>query len=228
MINKVLAIIPARGKSSGLQRKNIIDLAGKPLIEWTIEASLNSKFINKTIVSSDNLEILEISKNCGAEIIERPANLANDFATSESVVRHVIENYESEGKFYDTVVLLQPTSPLRDSMDIDRAFKIMSNSDINSVISVCDFDNKILKAFVLNSDGFLEGVSNNKYPFMRRQDLPSVFMPNGAIYIFRKKLFMESNSFFTDRTSYFLMSLKKSIDIDNMDDLNNASLQLQQ
>jgi CMP-N,N'-diacetyllegionaminic acid synthase len=225
MTKRILSIIPARGGSKGLPRKNIIDLAGKPLIAWTIDASLNSKYITKTVVSSEDKEILDISTEYGAEIIRRPDNLANDVATSESVVRHAIDYLESVGEQFDIVILLQPTSPLRDSKDIDSAFEIMFDSDAASIISVCEFDNKILKAFIKDSNGFLKGISNNKYPFMRRQDLPSVFMPNGAIYIISSNLFIDLNSFFTDQTSYYLMPIKKSIDIDSKDDLNDSSLQ---
>jgi CMP-N,N'-diacetyllegionaminic acid synthase len=228
MTKKILAVIPARGGSKGLPRKNIVDLAGKPLIAWTIEASLNSKYINKTIVSSDDKEILDISSDYGAEIIKRPLSLASDTTNSESVVKHAIDHLEKQGEVFDIVILLQPTSPLRDYRDINNAFEKMIASNASAIISVTEIDRKILKAFKKNSSGFLSAVSNKNYSFMRRQDLPQVFMPNGAIYIVSKNIFMESNSFFTDKTSYFSMPLEKSIDIDSKDDLNNASLQLQE
>ena len=134
MTKKVLAIIPARGGSKGLPRKNIADLAGKPLIAWTIEASLNSKYITKTMVSSDDKEILDISVEYGAEIIKRPENLASDDATSESVVKHAIDCLEATGEVFDIVVLLQPTSPLRNSKDIDNAIELMFSSDATSSV----------------------------------------------------------------------------------------------
>jgi len=219
MINNVLAIIPARGKSKGLPRKNIIDVAGKPLIAWTIEASLNSKCISKTIVSSEDLEILGISLEYGAEIIKRPDNLARDDSTSESVVMHALDYLESLGEIFHYIILLQPTSPLRTSKDIDSAFKIMSESNAKAVISVYEFDNKILKTLTKNSAGFLESIVNNKYPFMRRQDLPKVYMPNGAIYIINIKAFLERNSFLTEKTVNYLMPQEKSVDIDSFDDI---------
>jgi len=226
MINKVLAIIPARGGSKGLPGKNIINLAGKPLIAWTIEASLNSKYITKTIVSSNDPEILEISVECGAEVIERPDNLASDDATSESVVKHAIDSLESIGEVFDIIILLQPTSPLRNFKDIDEAFEIMLDSDATAVISTCEFDNKILKTFMKNSNGFLKGVSNNKYPFMRRQDLPSVFMPNGAIYIIQKYEFFMNHSFFTSKCLEYKMDSKFSVDIDTSQDLKEVERKL--
>ena len=104
MTKRILSIIPARGGSKGLPRKNIIDLAGKPLIAWTIEASISSKYITKTIVSSDDDEILEVSKKYGSEIVRRPDNLASDTATSESVVEHVIDYLKYKGEEFDIVV----------------------------------------------------------------------------------------------------------------------------
>ena len=219
MTKKVLSIIPARGGSKSLPRKNILDLAGKPLIAWTIEASLNSKYITKTVVSSDDEEILDISEKYGAEIINRPGYLASDIATSESVVKHAIDYLESIGEVFDIVVLLQPTSPLRSYKDIDSAFEIMFASKATAVVSVCEFDNKILKAFIKNTNGFLQGISNNKYPFMRRQDLPPVYMANGAIYIINIDLFLEKKLLMTSNTSDYIMPSDRSADIDTMDDM---------
>jgi len=226
MTKRVLSIIPARGGSKGLPRKNIIDLAGKPLIAWTIEASLDSKYITKTIVSSDDKEILDIANNYGAEIIKRPDDLASDSATSEVVVKHVIDYLESTGEVFDIVVLLQPTSPLRSYKDIDSAFEAMFDSNATAIISTCKFNNKILKTFIKGSNEFLKGVSNNKYPFMRRQDLPSVYMPNGAIYIINVKSFREKDSFLTNKTLNYVMPQDRSIDIDILADIETATLTL--
>lgn len=219
MTKKILSIITARGGSKGLKRKNVVDLAGKPLIAWTIEASLDSKYITKTIVSSDDQEVLDISKECGANVVRRPDDLSSDSATSESVIKHTIDYLESMGEMFDIVILLQPTSPLRNSTDIDSAFEIMFNSDATAVISTSEFDNKILKTFIETPDGFLKGVSNNEYPFMRRQDLPVVYMSNGAIYIIDVKIFNKNLSLITERTASYLMPANKSFDVDSESDL---------
>ena len=166
MTKRVLSIIPARGGSKGLPRKNILKLAGKPLIAWTIEASLNSKFVTKTIVSSDDKEILAIAKDYGSEILLRPKNLATDLSSSESVVTHALNYLESVGEEFDFVALLQPTSPLRNYKDIDKAFKVMVETKSDAVISVCEFDNKILKSFIKAESGYLNAISNKKYLFM--------------------------------------------------------------
>jgi len=216
MTKNVLAIIPARGGSKGLPGKNIIDLAGKPLIAWTIEASLGSKYIAKTIVSSDSVEILEVSKKYGSEILKRPDELATDISSSEIVVKHAIESLEEK---FDYIVLLQPTSPLRDTINIDNAFEKLFSTDATALISVSEYDNKILKAFKENEFGYIEGISNNKYPFMRRQDLPKTYMSNGAIYIIKVDEFLRNNSFYTDNTVSFVMDEIKSLDIDTKEDL---------
>lgn len=216
MTKKVLAIIPARGGSKGLPRKNLLNLAGKPLITWTIESSLGSKYITKTIVSSDSDEILEVAKGFGSDILKRPEELAKDTSSSEVVVKHAIEAIDEK---YDYVVLLQPTSPLRGTNDIDSAFEKLFSSDATALISVCEYDNKILKAFKENEFGYIEGISNNKYPFMRRQDLPKTYMSNGAIYIIKVDEFLRNNSFFTNKTILYPMDEIKSLDIDTKEDL---------
>ena len=216
---KIVSIIPARGGSKGLPGKNIIDLAGKPLIAWTIEASLKSKYITKTIVSSDTEEILNISKQYGAEIIKRPDELALDTTPSEPVILHVLENIKNIDE-YEYLILLQPTSPLRTDKDIDNAIEILIEKKALALISTKEVENKILKAFKNDVSGYLEGVANNEYPFMRRQDLPKTFMPNGAIYIVNIKEFLKTKRLFTNKTISFEMSEEKSFDIDTKEDLN--------
>jgi CMP-N,N'-diacetyllegionaminic acid synthase len=219
MTKKVLAIIPARGGSKGLPGKNIINLAEKPLIAWTIEASLGSKYITKTIVSSDSDEILVVAKNYNSDILKRPYELATDIASSEVVVKHALESME---KKFEYVVLLQPTSPLRGTLEIDSALEKLFSLDATALISVCEYDNKILKAFKDNGLGYIEGISNNKYPFIRRQDLPKTYMSNGAIYIIKVDEFLRNNSFFTDKTISFVMNKIKSLDIDTKEDLKKV------
>lgn len=228
MTKKILAIIPARGGSKGLPRKNIVDLVGKPLIAWSIEASLNSKYINKTIVSSDDDEILKIAKLYKAELIKRPDKYATDDASSEIVVKHVIKELTKYNDIYDYIVLLQPTSPLRDAIEIDTAFDKLFKTDATALISVCAVDNKILKAFKQNNSGFIEGISNNQYPFMRRQDLPKTYLSNGAIYIIKVDEFIKNSSFYTDKTISYEMDNVKSLDIDTQEELNKVTNILKQ
>lgn len=216
---KILAIIPARGGSKGIPDKNIINLGGKPLIAWSIKASLESKYITKTIVSSDSDKILEIAKQYGADLINRPFELATDFASSESVVKHAIESILEQ---FEYIILLQPTSPLRDNLDIDNAIEKLFESKGTALISVNECNNKILKAFKETDGKYIEGIVNNKFPFMRRQDLPKTYMSNGAIYIIKIDEFLERNSFFTNKTIPFLIDEAKSLDIDTIEDLKKV------
>jgi len=219
MTKKVLSIIPARGGSKGLPRKNIIDLASKPLIASTIEASLSSKIITKTIVSSDDDEILDISKKYKAEILKRPKNLSMDNSSSESVVNHVLSYMDDIGEQFEFIALLQPTSPLRNYIDIDKAYKTMLDSKANAVISVCEFDSKALKALIKTETGFLKGISNKKYLFMPRQSLPELYIPNGAIYIINVDAFRKYGSFLTTKTVNYCMPKERSIDVDSFSDI---------
>ena len=223
---KIVAIIPARGGSKGLLNKNIIELENKPLIAWSIEASLKSKYITKTIVSSDNDKILNIAKQYGACIQKRPNHLAEDITPTEPVIYHVLQHMEYLEE-YDYLILLQPTSPLRDESDIDASIELLIRENATALISVKEIDNKLLKAFKLNKHGFLEGIANNEYPFMRRQDLPKVMFPNGAIYIIKIKDFLENHKLFTKKTSYYLMDDIKSLDIDVIEDLELAKKYIQ-
>lgn len=219
-VMRILAIIPARGGSKGLERKNILDVAGKPLITWTIEASLKSKYITKTVVSSDDEEILCIAKEYNADILHRPDNISLDITPSEPVIRHALDSLSIEK--FDYIVLLQPTSPLRDVTNIDEAISMLLSTEASALISVKAIDNKILKAFKHNKEGYIEGISNNEYPFMRRQDLPKTYLSNGAIYIIAVDIFMKSNSLLTDKTISYLMDDRNSLDIDSVEDLRQA------
>lgn len=222
MNKKILAIIPARGGSKGIPRKNIINLENKPLIAWTIEASLKSKYITKTIVSSEDDEILDIAKKYKADIIKRPIKLSLDTTATEPVIKHTIDTLKNNKEEFDYIILLQPTSPLRNTKHIDEAFKSFFENNSTSLISVKEIDNKILKAFKENQNGFIEGISNNKYPFQRRQDLPKTYLSNGAIYIIRIDDFLKNNSLFTDKTISYVMDNISSMDIDNKDDLEKV------
>jgi len=218
---KVISIILARGGSKGLPKKNILKINNKPLVSYSIEASLKSKYISKTIVSSDSQEIIDISKRCGAEILKRAENLSGDHITSETVISNVLDNISNIDE-YDYLVLLQPTSPLRNEKHIDEAFEIVFNAQADSLISCKKIDNAPLKAFMLDKNNYLRGISNNTYPFMRRQDLPPLFMPNGAIYISRVKEFKKNSTLFSEKTMMYEMDNNSSIDIDNWDDLKIA------
>jgi len=206
-----LAIIPARGGSKRLPRKNMLDLCDKPLIAWSVEAGLKSQYIDKVVVSSDDDEILEISKKFGAEIIKRPDEFASDIATTFDAIKHAIDNFEK----YDYIVLLQPTSPLRNEKHIDEAIRLLESKNADAVVSVCETDHSPLWSNSLPEDGnmnnFLrEGVLNK-----RSQDLEKYYRINGAIYICGTKKLLKNKGFFLKENIYaYLMDRKSSVDID--------------
>jgi N-acylneuraminate cytidylyltransferase len=215
---KIVAIIPARGGSKGIPRKNIINFLGKPLIQWSIEAALKSKYITDVVISSDDDEILnEAKKNNNVLIIKRPIDLAQDNSKTEPVLVHVLESLK-DIKF-DFLILLQPTSPLRTFKDIDLAFEKMFDFKANSLISVCELEHHPYKSFKIDDKGYLKGIINNDFPFFPRQELPKTYRANGAIYIIKVKDFIKNKSLLTDKTIHFKMNQEKSLDIDTLDDL---------
>ena len=161
MINnkRVLAVIPARGGSKGVPRKNVRELAGRPLICWTIDAAKNSKYIDRLILSSDDDEIIDMAKAIGCDVpFTRPAALASDTASGADVLCHAVEN---AGEDYDYVVLLQPTSPLRQSGDIDEAVQLCIDRRLASVVSVAEATKSPYWMFQMKGNGLLSSFVEN-------------------------------------------------------------------
>ncbi len=227
MINNktFLAIIPARGGSKRLPKKNILDLNGKPLIAWTIEASLNCDYINETLVSSDNDEILNISKKYGANILKRPEYLASDTASSFDAIKHAIE---SCNETFDYIVLLQPTSPLRNSKHITEAIDLLEEKNADAIISVCKMEHSPLWSNTIPSDSNMENFMGNEVKEKRSQDLETYYRLNGAIYICKKEKLLDENSFFIKNNIYaYKMSIEKSVDIDTKIDFKLANFYIE-
>lgn len=216
-----LAIIPARGGSKRLPRKNILDLCGKPLIAWSIKAGLNSKYIDKVVVSSDDDEILNISLNFGAETIKRPVELASDTATTFDAIKHTIDNFEK----YDYIVLLQPTSPLRDAKHIDQAIELLETKKADAVVSVCEVDHSPLWSNTLPKDGNMSNFLKDEILNKRSQDLEKYYRLNGAIYICKTEKLLENKGFFLkDNIFAYKMDRESSVDIDEEMDFKIAEV----
>lgn len=214
-----LAIIPARGGSKRLPRKNVLDLSGKPLIAWSIEAGLKSKYIDKVIVTSDDDEILSISKKYKAETILRPEELANDTATTFDAIKHTIDNLEQ----YDYIVLLQPTSPLRNQNHINEAIELFEEKKADAVVSVCEMDHSPLWSNVLPEDGNMNNFLGNEIKNRRSQDLEKYYRINGAVYICKTEILLREGSFFLKNNIFaYKMDRKSSIDIDEEIDFQIA------
>ncbi|MFH0709178.1 MAG: acylneuraminate cytidylyltransferase family protein [Pseudomonadota bacterium] len=216
----ILAIVPARGGSKRLPRKNVLDLAGKPLIAWTIEAGLKSKYIDKVVVTSDDNEILEISHLYGADCIKRPLDLASDTATTFDALKHTIDHLEN----FDYIVLLQPTSPLRNEQNIDEAIDLLFKREAGAVISVCEMEHSPLWSNTLPEDGEMSEFLRKEVLNKRSQDLPSYYRLNGAVYICKTdKLLNEKTFFIKEKIFAYVMKKENSVDIDDLYDFHLAS-----
>jgi CMP-N-acetylneuraminic acid synthetase len=221
---KILAIIPARGGSKRLPGKNIKPFFNRPLIAWTIENAKKSKFINKLIVSTDNKNIAEVSKEYGGEVIERPKKFAKDTTLIYEVIEHVTDHLYKNQKYKpDIIILLQPTSPLRTAKDIDRALKLFLKNECESVVSVYESDYPFYWSFKI-AYKYLEPIFDKKYLKKRRQDLPKIYIPNGAIFIFTRDNLFKYKSLYSKKVLPYVMPRETSIDIDNEIDFKLAEL----
>jgi CMP-N,N'-diacetyllegionaminic acid synthase len=223
MINgkSVIAIIPARSGSKGLPGKNTKLLCGKPLVAWSIEAGLESQYIDVVVVSTDSQEIANIARDFGASIpFIRPSDLATDTATSFNVVKHALEFYKSEisRSFYYTV-LLEPTSPLREKTDIDSMLEELeaSHEDYDAIISLGEAHEhpSIMKRI---RAGQIEGFSTELPATNRRQDNVTAYFPYGVGYISKTQTLMSEETFYPLRTTYHLIKRHQCFEIDDIYD----------
>ena len=217
----ILAIIPARKNSKGILGKNIIDFCGKPLIAWTILAAKNSKSIHRVVVSTDSEQIAEIALSYGAEVpFMRPAELAQDDSPGMSVILHAL-NWLLENESYcsDYTMALQPASPLRTSDDIDNTIDLLKAKQVSSVVSV-----SLVKQHPYLMKNVTDiGTMTNFYKITEdagnRQDLPPVYILNGAIYLARSNKLVQDKSWYDEQTQAYIMPESRSIDIDTPEDL---------
>lgn len=211
---KILAVIPARGGSKSVPRKNIKELAGKPLIAWTIEEAKKSKYITRTILSSEDEEIIEKAKQYGCDVpFIRPLELAQDNTPGIDSVLHAIEQCPG----YEYVVLLQPTSPLRTVEDIDGCIEYALQHKANFCVSITEPEKSPYWMYTLET-GSLKPLIEQKQLTTRRQELPCVYALNGAVYVAEIKRLQKIKSFITDETIGYVMEKGHSYDIDTEDD----------
>jgi CMP-N-acetylneuraminic acid synthetase len=223
MKNRIIAIIPARGGSKKIPRKNIKLLCGKPLIAYTIMTAKKSKYLDNLYVSTEDEEIAEISRRYSVEVIERPKELAKDETPTIDVIFHVLDNLKGKNYNPDIVVLLQPTSPLRKAEDIDNAIGLFLSNDYESVVSVCEMEHPPYWSFKIE-EGYLKSLFDKRYLRMRRQDLEKVYIPNGAIFISRVQTLYKYKSFYCNHIIPYIMPIERSVDIDNELDFMLAEL----
>lgn len=216
----VLALVPARAGSKGIPRKNMTDLLGRPLLEYTLRAALDSESIDSVWLSSDDIEILEFGTKLGVQALLRPDEYATDEASAIEVVQHFLSILPLDLLYKNPfIVYLQPTSPLRTAEHIDNAFRELSQCNATSLISVAELEKSPYKAFKLDERGRLISLFDERMSNARRQDLPKTFVPDGAIYIFTVSDFVDRGGFPSNGSVPFVLNQKDSVDIDTPDDL---------
>ncbi|CAH1215781.1 CMP-N,N'-diacetyllegionaminic acid synthase [Paenibacillus allorhizoplanae] len=209
--SRVLGVITARGGSKGVPRKNVRNIAGKPLIGWTIEEAKKSQYLDNLILSSDDEEIISVAQSFECEVpFIRPSELALDGTLGIEPVLHAIDNV----KGYDYVVLLQPTSPLRSAIDIDRCIEICIAEGYPSCVSVSESIKSPYWMYKLNVDGTLDPLLKIENRLATRQELPVSYVLNGAIYVAKIGWLKEQKSFLHKETGAYIMPQERSYDID--------------
>jgi CMP-N-acetylneuraminic acid synthetase len=221
---RILSVIPARGGSKGLKRKNVRLLSGLPLIAWTIEAARNSRYIDRVIVSTEDSKIARLASKFGAEVpFLRPARLSGDRAALTDVVLDVLDKLADSDRGWDYVILLQPTSPLRTSGDIDAAVeKFFSCKNADAIISVTEVAENPFAMQRITREGFLEDILPGGKNIHRRQDMPAIYKMNGAIYICKTEVLRRDGTFCPGKTIAFKMPGDRSVDVDDAQDLKEA------
>ena len=218
MNSDIIAIIPARGSSKGIPHKNIIDFCCKPLIVWSIEQAKKSKYIQEVYVSTDDEKIAEVSKNAGSQVIQRPAELANDTTSSEEVLIHTLQGIDV--KEIEYVVFLQATSPLRESNDIDKAIEKIKIVKADSLFSACRIGDFHLWS---EKDGDLMPLKHDYRKRMRRQEIEKLignqYVENGSIYVFKPDVLIANNNRLGGKITFYEMQKWKMFEIDDADEL---------
>lgn len=225
---KNLAVILARSGSKGLKDKNIKLLDGKPLMAYSIEVAKQSELFDTVHVSTDSEEYKRIAEQFGADVpFLRDAELAQDSITLRETVLGVLEQYERIGKTFDNVMVLQPTSPLREMEDVIGAYKLFVDKDAKAVISVCECEYPPVWCNTLMQDGNMDSFidEGNIRP---RQELPIYYRVNGAIYLYTTEYIKETDRIYTSSTYAYVMDKNKSVDIDDILDFKIAELYLEE
>ena len=212
---KIIAIIPARGGSKGIPRKNIKILAGKPLIAWSIEAAKKSKHLDRVIVSTEDKEIAKISKEWGAEVVKRPEELARDDSKTIDLIPPLLDVLEERNYVPDVIILLQPTSPLRSVRHIDESIETFLEGGYDSLISACPSHVFIWR---IRENGAIS-VNYDFKKRQRRQDIEPEYRENGAIYILERGSLMREKTIPCGRIGLYIMPEENSFEIDKEFDL---------
>lgn len=213
---RVLAVIPARSGSKGIKDKNIKFLRGKPLLSYSIEAAIQSKIFDTIHVSTDSEKYADVSRTYGADVpFLRNSEFSRDDSTTWDVIKYVLEEYRIRDKNFDVIVVLQPTSPLRNSEHIKNAWKFFLEKDADMVSSVCEAGCSPLWCNILPENLSLEQFENKEIAYLPRQCLPTYYHENGAIYIIKSNTLLTSDNVYKKNSYAYIMEKLYSVDIDD-------------
>jgi CMP-N,N'-diacetyllegionaminic acid synthase len=228
---RVLGLIPARGGSKGVARKNIRSLCGKPLLQWTAEAALAAETLDRVVLSTEDEEIAEVGRSCGLEVpFLRPWELAADDTPTIHVVQHVLRTLETTGDRFDAVCLLQPTSPFRKPSDIDGCIELLAVSYADAVMSILRVPPEYNPHWVYfrGDDGSLKVSTGESQPIPRRQLLPPAFHRDGSIYVTRRHVVLEQESLYGTRVLGYEVDRANTVNIDTVADWVRAEVMMQE
>ncbi len=210
---KILAVIPAREGSRRISKKNTRFLDKKPMIVHTIEAAKKSKYIKRIIVSTDSPEIMDIAKKNKVEAILQPSHLSKSKSKIIDVILHILSRLKKENYWPDFAVLLQPTTPLRNNLDIDKAIEIFLNNKCDSVVGISEIKRSFFWAFTKNEE-YLKPLLGWKNFQKRSQDFPKLYVPNGAVFVSTPEFVLKNKSFYSQKSMPYIMPKERGIDID--------------
>jgi len=213
---EILCIIPARGGSKGIPLKNIINILGKPLLGYSLDAVKSSRYISRIVVSTDHSEIAKIAKDNGAEVITRPAEISGDLSSSEAALLHVMDSLkQSENYQPDLIVFLQCTSPLTLTEDIDGTIEKLIHENADSALAVTSFHYYLWG----NNETGAIGINHDKSKRLMRQENKKQFLETGAVYVMKSKGFLENKHRFFGKTVMHEMPEERCFEIDEPVDL---------
>ncbi|MGH1387694.1 cytidylyltransferase domain-containing protein [Kordia sp.] len=222
----ILAVIPARGGSKGVPGKNKKLLHGKPLIQYSIDAALQSKHISEVVVTTDDDEIIAIAKSLGANVpFVRPKHLAEDTTPTLPVIQHAVSHFEAEGKQFDAICLLQPTSPFRPKGFLDKALETFQEKQTDSLVSVLEVPHQYNPhwTFEANDNGVLQIATGEQNIIPRRQELPKAYHRDGSVYITKTNVLMHEDSLYGNSVAYIVSDERFYVNIDTIEDWEKAT-----
>ena len=226
---QVLGVITARGGSKGLPRKNIRLLCGKPLLQYTAESALACRRLSRVILSTDDIEIAKVGRDCGLEVpFLRPSELAADDTPTLPVIQHAVAWMEARGEYHDAICQLQPTNPLRRPEDIDACIELLERSDADAVMTVLPVpaEHNPHWVYFRSESGWLYLSTGETTPIPRRQELPPSFHREGSVYVTRRDVVMKKNNLYGERVIGHLVDIDRSVNIDGRQDWERAELLL--